>query len=368
MKKQFLILLLLLPQIPIIAQKAADFSSIDKIARETPKKYTNSIEELTAYLTKNAHSDLEKVRAFYIWVTENIRYDTKLYFGKPIDPAVRHKKQQYPSVLKYKKGVCEGYANLFHELCVTAKIPSEIVTGPTKRKGRVLRTSHAWNAVKIDNQWFLVDNTWGAGYVDVDKKKFHRVFQEKYFLAAPKVFIQDHYPQDYIFQMLPTPIQWLDYKKKEIPETAFKNESLDPINFQDSINYYHALPSDQKELNRALRILRFNPESNYAKAKAAEAYNRKAWNKIKKYRLDTKPLKDNLDLLTTEQLDVWQKLIIDCKELFIKAESYSKLMKPGDKDFRRIKVIRKNIKLGRSSLENMEGQLEYFHRYLERKK
>jgi len=33
-------------------------------------------------------------------------------------------------------------------------------------------TDHAWIAFQIDEQWYLMDPTWGAGYVDDDKNLF----------------------------------------------------------------------------------------------------------------------------------------------------------------------------------------------------
>lgn len=367
MKRIFLLLVLLLPIISF-AQKTTDFTDIDKIAREAPKKYSQSIEELTTYLTKDAQSDLEKVRAFYVWVTDNIKYDTKLAFGKPIDPHKRHEKEQYPSVLKTKRGVCEGYANLFQELCTTAGIPAEIVTGYSKnQKGRVSRIGHAWNAVQIDHQWFLVDNTWGAGYVDGDKKKFHPHFQEKYFLGDPNEFIQNHYPHDYIFQLLDTPVAFTEFKKKKIPESAFKKGSTSMLNPHDSITHYHSLPDEQKKINEALRILAFDPSSNYAKAKAAEYYNDQAWNLIKQYRRESKPIKENLNLLTASKINAWTDLIVKAKGFFYQAETYGKTMKPGDKAYRRLNIIKKNSKSGRNSLRNMEQQLKSFQRYLNHK-
>ena len=47
--------------------------------------------------------------------------------------------------------------------------------------------------MKIKNQWWLCDFTWGAGYVGSDKK-FVWNYTEHYFLTDPEEFILDHFP------------------------------------------------------------------------------------------------------------------------------------------------------------------------------
>jgi uncharacterized protein (TIGR03000 family) len=42
-------------------------------------------------------------------------------------------------------------------------------------------TAHAWNAVKLDGEWHLVDATWGAG--GIKDKQFVKKFKDYYFLA-----------------------------------------------------------------------------------------------------------------------------------------------------------------------------------------
>lgn len=54
----------------------SDFSKIDEYARSI--EY-NPNKSLAKELTKNFTTDLEKVRAIFVWITDNIEYDFELF-------------------------------------------------------------------------------------------------------------------------------------------------------------------------------------------------------------------------------------------------------------------------------------------------
>ena len=62
------------------------------------------------------------------------------------------------------------------------------------------KTNHAWNAVKIDSQYYLIDSTWGAGTCSGDV--FNKKFREFYFCTNPELFIHKHFPADSQWQLL----------------------------------------------------------------------------------------------------------------------------------------------------------------------
>ena len=55
------------------------------------------------------------------------------------------------------------------------------------------QTNHAWNAVFIRGNWFLLDSTWGAGHLDTSNQ-YNATFEEFYFLPDPKQFAYSHFP------------------------------------------------------------------------------------------------------------------------------------------------------------------------------
>ena len=53
----------------------------------------------------------------------------------------------------------------------------------------------------LNHNWWLLDSTWGAGYVD-ENKEFVTQYSEHYFLTDPRQFIYDHFPVDVNWQLL----------------------------------------------------------------------------------------------------------------------------------------------------------------------
>ncbi|XP_071136844.1 kyphoscoliosis peptidase-like [Mytilus edulis] len=208
-----------------------EFKDIDEHARQTPKSVENSIDELADYLSKPAKSELETIRSFYVWICNNISYNATAYFGgesaarEPID------------VLKSKSSVCEGYARLFHALCVAKDIKCQKISGFSKgyshQLGTILsyqnKTEHAWNVAFVLGKWRFIETTWGAGSLD-DKKTFIKKFSNFYFLTRPEHFIEDHFP--YInndiegskdWQLLKRPVS-LEEFSKTLKTTKFARE------------------------------------------------------------------------------------------------------------------------------------------------
>ncbi|MEZ0369363.1 MAG: hypothetical protein ACAI44_09790, partial [Candidatus Sericytochromatia bacterium] len=65
--------------------------------------------------------------------------------------------------------------------------------------GDVAGSSHAWNAVQIGGKWYLLDATWGAGYVE--NLKFTRRYTSAYLLTPPEIFSIDHLPEEDKWQL-----------------------------------------------------------------------------------------------------------------------------------------------------------------------
>ncbi|MFK8102322.1 MAG: transglutaminase domain-containing protein [Saprospiraceae bacterium] len=173
------------------------FSAIDTYARKAPASSTTAIETLANYLSKKATTDLEKARAIYSWMTDNISYDDDAFNSGnyPVYSA------EY--VLQNRKAVCEGYSNLFVALGEEMDLEVEKIVGYSKGynyvPGKQLKESdHAWNAVKINGNWKIMDATWGSGSGEnvngklVSKKEFDNYW----FDVDPYEAIFNHFPED----------------------------------------------------------------------------------------------------------------------------------------------------------------------------
>jgi len=189
------------------------YKDIDTHALNAPSSVEGDINTLAQYLIKPARNHLEKARAVYRWITENISYNIDgLLKGDYGDPSAQ-------GVLKSRSSICEGYANLFSNLAQKAGLEVVKISGYAKGYGYVVGgsiggdTNHAWNAVKIDGQWLLIDSTWGAGYAD-QQNRFVRRFSEHYFLTPPEQFIYDHFPSESKWQLLNKPISRQEYEQR----------------------------------------------------------------------------------------------------------------------------------------------------------
>jgi transglutaminase/protease-like cytokinesis protein 3 len=188
--------------------KTANENSIEEVdhhARSLKKKFHN-IPDLANALTSRYSSDEIKVRSIFIWITENIAYDCaayhsnnehKIHMSYRTSAELEKKRKEYyyryaEKVLRSKKGICEGYAVLFQELCKASGINSEIIVGKANTNKKNIRninlnknfaTDHAWNKVKLGNTWYQLDATWASGYCDKAVKKFYKEFNPEYYLS-----------------------------------------------------------------------------------------------------------------------------------------------------------------------------------------
>ncbi|MCS7046243.1 MAG: hypothetical protein NZO58_07795, partial [Gemmataceae bacterium] len=112
-------------------------------------------------------------------------------------------------VLRERKAVCAGYANLLAAL--GKRLGLEIVTIDGFAKGvgydettNVAASNHAWSAVRLAGTWHLIDATWGAGYVN--GRTFVKRFADCYFLIPPEKLAFSHLPTSDKWQLLNPPL------------------------------------------------------------------------------------------------------------------------------------------------------------------
>ncbi|CAI5767726.1 Hypothetical predicted protein [Podarcis lilfordi] len=154
----------------------AEFKELDAYAQKVDVKDT--VENLVSVLLQKAHSDLEKVRAFWVWICHHIEYDEE-------GCRDREKLALKPAdVLRSGKTICSGYSLLFAKMCSLVGIRCRYLVGRTRNMKR-----HAWNAVYLDGKWHLLDCTWGRCGV------LGRC-NDYYFLTHPVLFVENHLPDD----------------------------------------------------------------------------------------------------------------------------------------------------------------------------
>jgi hypothetical protein len=181
------------------------YEEIDRHALNAPASAGASIESLAAYLAEPAKNDREMARAIFRWIAENIDYNMEAFFKGGGGAAGAEE------VLKSGKSVCYGYSDLFLSLAGEAGLEAARISGYGKgygyQPGKNFSgpSNHAWNAVKINGSWYLVDSTWAAGYVN-GEGKYVRKFDDHFFMTPPTQFIYDHFPEEDCWQLLDEPV------------------------------------------------------------------------------------------------------------------------------------------------------------------
>lgn len=244
----------------VFAQKP-EFAEIDEHVRSTPDHYTSSVEELSAYLSSTAKNKEEIIRSFYVWIAENIDYDVK---ALSIPGQTRIKPED---VLQKKKAVCEGYSILFKAFCDEANIKCYVIPGYSKgygyRRGKkFIEEDHAWNAVYVNDDWHLIDVTWGAGGISFNKT-FKRAFNEKYFMPSKEFFLTEHLPISPAWQLVDCPIS-LDVFEKDSDQVIKEiSKNKKPcLDYKKEIEKLEAVPDLEREIYEAEIAYKFNPQNH----------------------------------------------------------------------------------------------------------
>jgi hypothetical protein len=106
--------------------------------------------------------------------------------------------------LSKHKGVCQHFAELYSAIANQSGIKTYVISGYTKQNGSVDYLPHAWCASLIDSTWYLIDPTWGSGYIH--NARFIRKINESYFKSKPEKMISSHMPFDPLWQLLNYPV------------------------------------------------------------------------------------------------------------------------------------------------------------------
>uniref|UniRef100_A0A8C1RX92 Kyphoscoliosis peptidase-like n=1 Tax=Cyprinus carpio TaxID=7962 RepID=A0A8C1RX92_CYPCA len=202
------------------------FSKVDTFSiqkgRELREQEVFDAQKIARAVTERGRNDVEKLRAIWIWLCQNIEYDLEGYLG------LSQKICSSDEVIRTGKGVCSGYSGLCVEMCREVGIECVEVSGYSKgvgyQAGHSLaekRSDHEWNAVFVGGQWWLLDACWGAGTVDMKSKTFVKRYDDFYFLTEPSEFINSHFPDDQTWQLLTTPISMEEFESRPLKTSAF---------------------------------------------------------------------------------------------------------------------------------------------------
>lgn len=212
----------------------ADFNHInlkkaDSIALTCKNENLNNLPFLTHQLTSGLNTDVERFRAIYKWVCSNIKNDYKLYYKndrkrkKYQNDSINliswnngFRKTLFNTLIKKKRTICTGYAYLIKELAELSNLECKIINGYGKTSSTTKEDlnipNHSWNAVKLNNKWYLCDATWASGIQNPITMNFEFQYNNGFFLTNPELFAINHYPKD---------SKWLLIKKQVLSFKTF---------------------------------------------------------------------------------------------------------------------------------------------------
>ena len=136
----------------------------------------SSLLPLAHRITANAPNDSDKVLAICQWMCTHLTYD---YQNLRNDDKGIHNPDSFqrPAVaIRRKKAICDGYAQIFRDLCLLNNIYASYIVGYTcySELTDSAQVLHAWNSVRVNNNWYLMDLTWEDVAIDfnnsTDKK------------------------------------------------------------------------------------------------------------------------------------------------------------------------------------------------------
>jgi len=166
-------------------------------------------------ITSASKSDYEKAHDIYSWLTNNIAYDTSY--------SIHSADETY----EQKRGVCQGYCELFCRLGEAVGLRSEIISGKSKdHDNKISDMGHAWIFAYTDgNSGILIDPTWGAG--SVNNGTFTRNPGESWFNVRPEWLIYSHFPDEEPFQLISSPVSYDTFARLPYRDPALKAYGYD---------------------------------------------------------------------------------------------------------------------------------------------
>ncbi|MEM6843255.1 MAG: transglutaminase domain-containing protein [Bacteroidota bacterium] len=347
MKKKFL--LLGVAMVVVLWKSLAgniDYTQIDQHARQAPEKIQGDLEKLTKYLNKPARNDYERVRAFYTWIADNIAYDVKLF--RNYRPS-RYQPLLPTDMLKRRRAVCQGYAELLQEMCRQVGIRSYVVGGYSKGFGYVPKATfttadHAWNVIEIEGKWHLVDVTWGSGGLN-DKMQYVKTFNEQYFLADPEVFVLNHLPLTPMWQLLDCPVPIKAYAQGEEQIKSHLAKGSNCTGYQSQIAEFESKSGEERDFYVAQMAYKFNPDNPVVLARAHMDQANRLMKSVPRHLTSREAILQAVDTQET------------ALEQLTKAKSLVKNVKDGSADQEK-QLIASNIKTSEQNLNGLKNALK----------
>ena len=223
-----------------ITHQYYEFTDIDKKAMLIPEQHTQTVSSLAKYIKLFTKTDMEFVRALYVWFASptGMEYDFECAFDKKPRP-----NQSAAYALKTKQGVCEAYSNIMIAVCRYVNIPAYEVVGQVRYLNKIEimpQKLHMWVVVKINNTYGLIDPTFGSGVGissnDTSRMQYVKGVNNAHFFFHP-------YDDVYLRKANISLLNLRSVKHYDYQRTTF------PVKLQDAMKKY---PGLRKHIDNAI--------------------------------------------------------------------------------------------------------------------
>jgi transglutaminase/protease-like cytokinesis protein 3 len=213
-------------------------------------KTTIKISDLNDIVEQKISNKEEIAKFFYYWISLNIEYDHETADKKESETTQEEIIDSENPLIAFnnRKAVCIGYSNLYKLFLDNFDIDCEIITGYAKTlKNLTLEIEldgefrHAWNLIKLDNTWLLVDTTWA--------KLFEENISDYYFKTNPENFILGHYPENEKWQLTDKVVSVDEFNKLPYVHSFYFDTGFGelPKLTSDKEYYYIEFPKNQNK-------------------------------------------------------------------------------------------------------------------------
>lgn len=198
-----------------------------------PPAIETSIETVARYIADHESDPFLRIKALHDYVADRVVYDAEAYFAGNYPP------QDAVTVFRTHKSVCAGYANLFKALGDFIGEEIQIISGNTRTQdGDMSGEGHAWNSVKIEENWYLVDVTWDSGTVG-RSSGFTKDYRTDYLFPPPEIMSMTHFPDEQGWQLLVAPLTRGEFLRQPMMTPSFFAEGMElvfPTRSQTDVN------------------------------------------------------------------------------------------------------------------------------------
>lgn len=223
--------------------------------------FYNEAKNILREIINDDMTDYEKTLAIFEYLVDRVEYDYDAFEAPFTEGSNDNVCYYLEGVFEYNRAVCDGKSKAFVLLCRMEGIEALRDWGDSYTGG----AGHAWNYVKLDGKWYMVDTTAGDSGVVFNKTDKAEIVDYSYFLCDVNTYKSDYSDGDtYKYSGV-----WEDvvsgnsdasgqyYTKAEIGDYDFH------INTYDEVNYLVDTLADEMVGYEGKYTLKFTVDKNY---------------------------------------------------------------------------------------------------------